>query len=433
MENPGEGRSNPTEGAGITIPVSWAFLAPSGAVGYESGVIPGEPTLDTAEEADAERTRRPSRGKAWRQRSEAQGEDGPTRWYQRDFHVGRVISLETIMTFSQQMSSFIEAGIPIVEALEIAREETSSEPMKKVIDDIRDSIERGSSFTDAVAAQGAVFPAFYRAMLRSADYTGNLDVVLSQAAGYLERDIRARAQVKSALTYPLVVVFVAFIAIIAMSIFVLPRFSTLYRNVGAKLPLPTRMLLGITDFFTGFWWAIVLGLMVLGVAGYLLVGGNRRKVQRDLVIQRLPIFGPLIRLISVERFCRMLAALTQAGVPIPEGIGVAADSTNNTIFASKIDEVREALLRGASLSDPLRDSGLFPNTAQQMINIGERTGALSVQLSKAANYYEREVSNRIKRATDLFEPLVILVIGLVVGFVAVAQVSAMYSVFSQIR
>ncbi|MEY4372384.1 MAG: type pilus assembly protein PilC [Actinomycetota bacterium] len=408
-------------------------LALSDVVGYESCVIPGEPTLTEPDPAPEQRSRRLSRGKAWRQRSEATSDDGPVRWYQRDFHVGRVISLETIMTFSQQMSSFIEAGIPIVEALDIAKEETSSEPMKTVIDNIRDSIERGSSFTDAVAAQGSVFPAFYRAMLRSADYTGNLDVVLNQAAGYLERDISARAQVKSALTYPLVVVFVAFIAIIAMSIFVLPRFSTLYRSVGAKLPLPTRMLLGITDFFTSFWWLILFGLIAIGALGYLTIGGNRRKAQRDALIQRLPVFGPLVKLISVERFCRMLAALTHAGVPIPEGIGVAADSTNNTVFAGKIDDVREALLRGASLSDPLRETGLFPNTAQQMINIGERTGALSVQLSKAANYYEREVSGRIKRATDLFEPLVILVIGLVVGFVAVAQVSAMYSVFSQIR
>lgn len=396
-------------------------------------MIPGQPTLENIDESEPQRPRRLSRGKSWRQRSEATDAEGPLRWYQRDFHVGRVISLETIMTFSQQMSSFIEAGIPIVEALDIAKEETSSEPMKKVIDDIRDSIERGSSFTDAVAAQGAVFPAFYRAMLRSADYTGNLDLVLSQAAGYLERDIRARSQVKSALTYPLVVVLVAFVAIIAMSVFVLPRFATLYRNVGAKLPIPTRMLLGITDFFTGFWWLIVLCIFAAVGLTYLVLGGNRRKAQRDVVIQRLPVIGPLIKLISVERFCRMLAALTQAGVPIPEGIGVAADSTNNTIFAGKIEEVREALLRGASLSDPLRETGLFPNTAQQMINIGERTGALSVQLGKAATYYEREVSNRIKRATDLFEPLVILVIGLVVGFVAVAQVSAMYSVFSQIR
>ncbi len=356
-------------------------------------------------------------------------------WFreQFSFSIGQSVKGDVLMAFSRQMASFLEAGIPVLESLEIVGEETSSEPMRTVIAEIKESIQRGLSFADAVAVHPKVFPSFYRAMLVSAEYTGRLDSVLNQLAAYLERDLGARRQVKSALTYPIIVLCVAVVAMIVMSVFVLPKFSGLYRSLGAKLPLPTRMLLGITDFLTTG-WPILLGVVgFVWLATYVLFGGARGKPRRDRMTMRVPVIGNLFHLISLERFCRVLAALATAGVPLPDAIDVSADSTDNSIFITKLAVVRDVLIRGGGLSAPIIDSGIFPVAARQMIRVGERTGALGQQLSKASNYYEREVTFQLKRATDMFEPMVILLVGLIVGFVAVAQVAAMYSIFSQVK
>ncbi|MEY2399982.1 MAG: type pilus assembly protein PilC [Ilumatobacteraceae bacterium] len=357
----------------------------------------------------------------------------PERVKKQLFSIGKKVKLDVVMAFSRQLSSFLEAGIPVLDALEIVAQQTGSAAMRSVIVEIRDSIHRGTSFATAVDAHPAVFPAFYRAMLASAEYTGNLDSVLAQLAQYLERDIAAKRQVKSALTYPTVVMVVAFVAVIIMSVFVLPKFTGLYRSLGAKLPLPTRMLIGFTDFMTSF-WLYVLGVMAVIVFGFVaVIGGARGKGRRDAFAMKLPLVGNLFHLISLERFCRVLSSLSSAGVPLPVAIGLSADSTNNTLFKTSMVTVRETLIRGGGLYEPMAETGLFPIAARQMIQVGERTGLLGNQLGKAASYYEREVTFTMKKATELFQPAVITLVAVVVGFIAVAQVAAMYSIFGQIK
>jgi type IV pilus assembly protein PilC len=349
------------------------------------------------------------------------------------FSVGKKIKSDVIMAFSRQLSSFLEAGISVLDALEIVAQQTASPQMRIVVNDVRSSIHRGTSFASAIDAHPDVFPAFYRAMLTSAEYTGNLDSVLSQLSEYLERDIGAKRQVKSALTYPIVVLVVAFAAMIVMSVFVLPKFTGLYASLGAKLPLPTRMLIGFTNFMTSY-WLLVLGVIALGLGGaFFVIGGKRGKSRRDAMAMKLPVIGTLFQLISLERFCRVLSSLSSAGVPLPVAIGLSADSTNNTLFQTNMVTVREALVRGGGLYEPMAETGLFPIAARQMIQVGERTGMLGNQLGKAASYYEREVRFNLKRATELFQPAVILLVAAVVGFIAVAQVSAMYSIFGQVK
>lgn len=352
-------------------------------------------------------------------------------WYSRSY--GRPVKPEAVMSFSRQLASFLEAGISILEALEIVAEETASEEMRVVIHQIRDTVRRGASFADAVGKHPKVFPGYYRAMVVSAEFTGRLDQVMNQLATYMERDIAAKRQIRSALTYPVMILIVAAVAMVVMAVFVLPKFSGLYRSLGAKLPLPTRLLLGFTDFMGAFWPMVFGGFILFGLTLVAFVGGERNKVRRDNLVMRLPIIGNLFHLISIERFCRVLSALATAGVPLPDAIQVSAESTNNSIFRRKMTDVREALTRGGGLSAPMVETGLFPTAARQMIRVGERTGSLGPQLSKAASYYEREVGFQIKRATDLFQPTVILIVGCLVGFVAVAQVSAMYSIFGQVR
>ncbi len=364
---------------------------------------------------------------------DAGGAVQPVKTKKALFSIGKNIKPDVVMAFSRQLSSFLEAGIPVLDALEIVAQQTGSPPMRIVINDVRSSIHRGTSFAAAVDAHPDVFPAFYRAMLTSAEYTGNLDLVLSQLSEYLERDIAAKRQVKSALTYPIVVLVVAFAAMIVMTVFVLPKFTGLYSSLGAELPLPTRMLIGFTNFMTSY-WLLVLGAMALGVlVAFSIIGGKRGKSRRDSLAMKLPVIGTLFQLISLERFCRVLSSLSSAGVPLPVAIGLSADSTNNTLFKTNMVTVREALIRGGGLYEPMAETGLFPIAARQMIQVGERTGMLGNQLGKAASYYEREVKFNMKRATELFQPAVILLVAAVVGFIAVAQVSAMYSIFGQVK
>ncbi len=353
--------------------------------------------------------------------------------WRRPRTIGRPVKAEVVMAFSRQVASFLEAGISVLEALEIVGEESSSDVMRSRVADMRTAIERGSSFADAINAHPDVFPAYYRAMVRSAEFTGRLDDVLNQLSIYLERDIVARKDVKSALTYPILVLIVATAAMIVMAVFVLPKFSGMYRSLGADLPLPTRILLGTTDFMTGSWPLILLTILGAFAVSWAIIGGDHGKSRRDRFMMRLPVVGVLFHMISIERFCRVLAALAKAGVPLPDAIEMSAASTNNSIFETKLAVVRDTLVRGGGLSAPMIESGIFPTAARQMIRVGERTGSLAHQLTKAAGYYEREVSFRMKRATDLFQPAVIMFVGVLVGFVAVAQVSAMYSIFSQVQ
>ena len=357
----------------------------------------------------------------------ADATDKPKRATRRD------VKLPEVMEFSRQMASFLEAGIPIMDALETVASQVGTPAMAAVVEDLLEAVRRGGSFTEAVNAHPKVFPAYYRAIVRSADFTGRLDLVLGQLTMYLERDLNARRQIRSALTYPILVLCVAAVALVAMTVFVLPKFAGLYRTLGARLPVPTRMLLAFTDFVTNDWWLIIAVGAVGFFVGTAVLGGDKNKPRRDRLILKVPVIGGLSRLIAIERFARVLAALAGAGVPLPDGIRVAGESTQNTVFMNAVDQVRETLVRGGGLSQPMEESGVFPLPALQMVRVGERTGQLAQQLGKAAAYYEREVTFRLKKATDLFQPVVIFGVGLVVGFVAVAQVSAMYSIFSQVK
>jgi type IV pilus assembly protein PilC len=354
-------------------------------------------------------------------------------WYKREFYVGRPVKADEVMNFSRQMASFLRAGVPILDSLAVVAEENASPKMKEVLADMARRLRAGSSFGDCVSAHPRVFPGYYVAVVRAAEYTGQLDDALEQLSGYLEREVEARRELKSSLTYPVIVFFMAIAAVIVMSVWVLPKFSSFYSDLNAKLPLPTRMLLGFTDFVST-WWPVILGVVVaLIIGGLLLYGGKSGKPRRDRVLLKLPGVGPLVRLVAIERFCRVLGALVRTGVPLPDAVQVSADSTNNYVFQTKLATVREAMMRGDGLARPLTASGLFPPAARQMIRVGESTGSLDLQLHNAAVYYERELSFRLKRFTDMFEPLIILTVGGMVAFVAIAQISAMYSVYHQVK
>jgi type IV pilus assembly protein PilC len=354
-------------------------------------------------------------------------------WYKREFFIGRSVKLEELMNFSRQTSSFLHAGVPILDSLAVVGEENASKKMQEVLAEVQARLRAGSSFGDAIAAHPKVFPGYYVAVVRAAELTGRLDDALDQLAEYVEREVEARKEVRSALTYPLIVVCMAIVAVIIMSVYVLPKFKDFYTGLGATLPLPTRMLVNFTTFMSDWWWAIVAFIAILAVVLLAVYGGERGKERRDTMLLKLPVIGKLVHLIAVERFCRVLAALVHTGVPLPDAVTVAADSTNNRVFQDKLTTAREAMMRGEGLARPIQATNIFPPAARQMIRVGEATGSLDIQLQSAATFYERELKYRLKKATDMFEPAILLIVGGLVAFIAIAQISAMYSVYGQIH
>ncbi|MEY2566187.1 MAG: hypothetical protein QOE35_716 [Actinomycetota bacterium] len=338
-----------------------------------------------------------------------------------------------VMHFSRQLAAFLRAGVPILDALEIVQGEASDKVLKRVLTEMSDALRRGENFSNAAAAHSEVFPPFYVSVLRSAEATGALDVVLEQLSHYIERDLDARHKIRSALAYPAVVMVLSFVTVAVLSGFVLPRFKTFFKSLNAQLPLPTRMLLAVTDFMTAWWWALLGGFALFVLVIFLALQTTGGRHARDRLLLKIPAIGPVVRYAVIERFCRILAAMVETGVPLPEAMHLASNGAHNLVYERALEQVQDALLEGEGLAGPIARTELFPSAVTQMVRVGEDTGTLDQQLEAMAKYYEKELEYKLKNLTTLFEPLVIVFMGVVVGFVAVALVSAMYGVFNQVQ
>src|SRR3984893_753409 len=347
-----------------------------------------------------------------------------------DFEItARRIKGPELMLFSRQLGAFVRSGIPLLNALEALLDEYPKGLMRQVLIDAADALRNGASFADAVALHGSAFPPYYVPMLRAAELTGGLDAVLDQLSAYVERDLEARRTIKSALTYPIIILLMSIGTVGVLVTFVLPRFATFFKSFGSKLPLPTRILLGMAHFVSSTALYSVSGLVVATAAAVIFMRSPGGRVFRDRIFLRLPAIGEVVRLAVVERFCRVFGAMIRAGVPLPDAMRAAADSARNVVFERALENAREEMLRGAGIAGRSRASGLFPHTAVRRIKVGEDTGSLDHQLETAGEYYERELGHKVKQLTTMFEPAVIVFMGLVVGFVAIALVSAMYGIF----
>jgi type IV pilus assembly protein PilC len=352
-------------------------------------------------------------------------------WYDMEF--GRTVTLESLLQITRQLASFAEAGIPAAKGIEILTKTADDKKMREILEEILIDIEGGSQFSDAVKQFPSVFPRYYSAILSSAERSGNLTEALSTLNSYLERDLRSKRAVRSAMIYPAVLLSLTLVAIIVLSLFVLPRFQVFFDSLGVKLPLTTRMLLATTHFVAAWWWVMVLLL----ISGIVALGFMRRnpvgRVRLDRIMMSLPIAGPLIKLVALERFCRVLSTLVRTHVHLPEALELAGNSTGNRVFENAIMNARTRVLQGEGLATPLESAQIFPAAAIQIFRIGEESGQLGSQLHQAASFYSDELDHRLKNFTALLEPATLLVIGGGVGFVAVALVSAMYGVYSGVR
>jgi type IV pilus assembly protein PilC len=337
-----------------------------------------------------------------------------------------------LMHLSRQMAAFVRAGLPILAAVHSIAEESPNSSVRRIMHDIEDGLRSGDRFSDCLDRHPKVFPDFYRGIVRSAELTGELDTVLSRLAVYIERDLEARRRIQSASIYPAVIFLMSLVTIAVLATFVLPKFKLFFLSLDAKLPLATRMLLAITDFLTEWWLALIGGFVLIAVTLSLILLTESGKYARDKLVLAVPVVGTTIQYALVERFCRILASMVSAGVALPEALNVAINSLHNRVYLRALSGVNNAMLEGQGIATPLMRSQLFPTTAVQMLRIGEDTGSLDVQLEFTAQYYETELDYKLKKLTSLFEPIIIIVMGLVVGFVAIALVSAMYGVFRQV-
>jgi type IV pilus assembly protein PilC len=338
-----------------------------------------------------------------------------------------------LMHFSRQMAVFVRAGIPLLEAIEAVNEEMGNKVFKRVLIDVQARLRNGETFASAVEAHPGAFPPVYANILSAAEYTGHLDSSLERIADYVERDIEARRKIKEAMFYPTVVFFMSIAVVVILTIFVIPKFESFFKSFDAKLPLATRILLSVANFFTDWGLLVVGGVAVLALVAY---GASRTtggKALRDTVLLKVPVLGDLVQHAILERFCRILSAMVMSGVPLPDALVVTTASTNNAVFRKGLATAREGMLRGEGLAGPMSASGLFPAAARQMFRVGEATGTLDSQLETAATYFDRELEYKLSRFTSLFEPAVILFAGLIVGFVAIALVSAMYGIYRQVQ
>ncbi len=346
--------------------------------------------------------------------------------------IRRSIRRKDIAVFTRQFSVMIDAGLPLVQCLEILAGQQPNRAFAAALTSVRQDVEAGATLADAMRRQPAAFDELYCNMVAAGEAGGILDTILQRLSVYIEKAVKLRAAVRSALVYPISVICIAMVVVWVILTFVIPVFADLFTGLGATLPLPTRIVVSLSHFLRAWWW-LILGAIFGGVLllrAYYKTPNGRRTI--DGLLLKIPVIGTLLRKIAVARFCRTLATLTSSGVPILDGLDITARTAGNAIVEDAIQTVRRAVEQGKNLSDPLGASGVFPQMVIQMVAVGEQTGAMDTMLSKIADFYEDEVDEATQNLLSLLEPLIILFLGVVIGGIVVAMYLPMFSLISKI-
>jgi type IV pilus assembly protein PilC len=344
----------------------------------------------------------------------------------------RRVDSKRLGIFTRQFSVMLDAGLPLVQCLEILGEQEDSRLFKEIITGVRTDVESGSSLADAMRRYPKAFDNLYCSMIAAGEAGGILDVILRRLATYIEKAVRLRSQVRSALIYPTAVIVIAAAVVYIILWKVIPVFAQLFAGLGAQLPYLTRVVVAASNFLGRYsiWIFLAIALIVIALRRWHKTYRGRRVI--DGALLRIPVIGQLLRKIAIARFCRTLATLTSSGVPILEGLEITAKTSGNAIIEDAIMSVRKSVEEGKTISDPLQATEVFPVMVCQMINVGEQTGALDQMLSKIAEFYEEEVDTAVEGLMKLIEPLMIVVLGVVIGTIVTAMYLPMYSILRQI-
>lgn len=350
------------------------------------------------------------------------------------FQIGTGIGLKDLSRFTRQFSAMNQAGLPLIQCLDILSEQTENKALAQRIRKISTDIQGGGTLAESMEKHKPVFSELYCQMVRAGEAGGILDTILSRLADYQEAAEALRRKVKGALTYPVMVAIVAIGAVFALMTLVVPVFANMFKDMGGQLPTPTRVVMAISDFLKhNLWWILIL--IVGAVIGLLqaIKRSPRFKYFWDGLMLKLPLFGDLQRKSAVARFCRTLGTLLSSGVPILDALTVTARTSGNVVLEAGIFRTVEAISGGQSIAEPLKATGVFPPMVIQMIAVGERTGGLSDMLTRVSDFYDTEVEAAVDSLTSMLEPLVIVVLGGIIGAVLIAMYLPMFEMAGSIK
>ncbi|MCU0224161.1 MAG: type II secretion system F family protein [Acidobacteria bacterium] len=342
------------------------------------------------------------------------------------------VSRKEIAIFTRQFSVMIDAGLPLVQCLEILASQQANKVFQAVLTDIRSDVESGHTLADAMRKHPKVFDDLYCNMVAAGEAGGILDTILQRLSVYIEKIVKLKAAIRGALVYPVSVIGIAVVVVWVILTWVIPVFADLFTGLGATLPTPTRITISLSNFLRRWWWLMAAGLFgtAMGIKAYYKTDQGRHVIDKALL--KAPVIGMLIRKIAVARFCRTLATLTTSGVPILDGLDITARTAGNAIVEDAIMAVRRSVEQGKTISEPLQQTGVFPSMVVQMIGVGEHTGALDTMLSKIADFYEDEVDEATANLLALLEPLMISFLGVVIGGIVISMYMPMFSLISKI-
>jgi len=335
--------------------------------------------------------------------------------------IGTGIKTRDIVIFTRQFATMINSGLPLVQSLDILAEQTENQAFRKVIQDVLYDVESGHTLADALGKHPKVFTELYVNMVAAGEAGGILDTILLRLATFLEKNDALMRKIKGAMVYPAVIFAVAGIAVVILLIFVIPTFQSMFESAGVPLPLPTRMVISMSGFLKGYWWAVAAGIVAIGFIFRQVYNTDGGRLAIDRALLGLPIFGDLQRKAAVARFTRTLGTLVSSGVSILEGLEITAKTAGNRVIHDAVMGSRASIAGGETIAGPLKESGVFPPMVVQMINVGEQTGGLDEMLTKIADFYDEEVDAAVEALLSAMEPIMIVVLGVVVGGMIVAM------------
>ena len=346
--------------------------------------------------------------------------------------LGKGVSAKSLAIFVRQFSVMIDAGLPLVQCLEILGTQEEDANFAATILQTRSDVENGQSLADAMRKHPKTFDPLFTNMVAAGEAGGILDTILKRLATYIEKAVKLKSQVQSAMIYPIAVIGIAGIVVAAILWKVIPTFAGMFASLGAELPLPTRIVIQLSNFLVRFGWMGIVGGVALGYAfkQYYSTNNGRRVV--DATVLKMPILGLIMRKIAVARFCRTLSTLISSGVPILDGLDITARTSGNAIVEDSILSTRKSIEGGNSIAAPLKETGVFPPMVVQMISVGEATGALDTMLGKIAEFYEEEVDTAVAGLLTLLEPVMIAFLGVAVGGIVIAMYLPIFDLISKL-
>lgn len=345
----------------------------------------------------------------------------------------RKVGMRELTVFTRQFATMVNAGLSMVRTLNILEQQTESAKLKTIVGDVRKHVEEGMTLSDAFGQHPDTFSPLTINMVRAGEIGGVLDDVLNRLAIFYEKDLSLRQKVRAAMTYPAAIFTFALGVIFFLVFFILPQFIGFFEGLDLQLPLPTRILIFVTHALTGYWYVFLGGLLVSVWGLRVYIGTERGRFRFDRFKLRVPVFGPLLRKVTISRFTRTLGTLITSGVPIMQALEVVSKAVENKIVAQAIDNVRSSIREGESIALPLQNSGLFPPMVVQMTAVGEETGTLDSMLQKVADFYDAEVETTLVQLTSILEPLLIMFLGFVVGFIVLSFYMPLYQLITGIH